>query len=986
LLVAGLVGLRPAPAASQAPAPPEPVVLRADGAGVALDWRAPAFSVRRVTGDDGRPYSAVEAPGWPQTDEPGQPQLPFASALAVVPPTGDVMLHVEILERARRPLPHPVVPARTPVPVGDPPARVEWAWTRDAQAYAGAGPRPADAVTLEEAGWARGRRLVRLTFHPLRFDPAGDALDVTRRVRVELRFGSRPGDGAQDGAGESGWARDDPFTPVLQNAVVNPAYVTRFARPERTASAAASAAPGTDPSAPASPGAAPDGNPRYKLIVSREGVYQLTHDAMAAAGVPVTTTPPTAYRLDHAGEELACAWEGDGDGAFEPGERILFYARPTPTRFADYDVYWLTVGVTGTPMPVRVGDPAGQPAATAWATTAAEHDGGGQRYLSRYPSGRDGDRWYWDRIYWDYTTGTGEPDKQFNITLAAPDSGASPATLHVYLQATTSDSSVDPDHRVEVWLNGSHLGSTEWDGDTYHTATFHPQASLLQAGSNTVRLRLVGTGASSGVEEAWLDALELRYGVASVAGGPIRVEGEAGRNAYALGGFASDDVRIYDVTSLTATQMVTGFPSPSSGRVTFGDADAGTATYYLLAGDQIAAPDEIVPALTLADPPGGADYLIIAHSKFITAVAPLTAHRATNDGLRVFTTDVQAIYDVYSKGVISSTAIRQYIADAYENWESPRLRYVLLVGDGTEDPPGHAQSVTPRPNYIPPYIITDRYGEPAPSDNRFVTVDGHDNVADVFIGRLPVNTVAEATTIVEKILAYELNPPQWPWNERVLFFADAARRPWEKFHQDSDEVYASLPITYTGQRVYFCTSNCNKPHLYDDISAAHDATIHELDAGGLIASYVGHSSVHQWVAERMFHLDDVANLRNDGALPVFLELTCYTSDFSDPQVDSTLDESLLRQAGGGAVATWGPTAEGSTDGHAYLHRGFFEAVFQNHTTELGPAIKAAKLKLPGDHSDLHDTFILFGDPAMDLNLDTVPWAHEVFLPTTLRGH
>jgi hypothetical protein len=178
LLAAGLLGLHPLPAAGDVPAPPQPLVLHADPAGVVLEWRAPDFWLRPVSGDDGRPYSAVETPpGWMQTEEPGRPQLPIASALALVPPTGDVTLRVETLERARRPLPHPVAPARAPLPVGDPPTRLEWVWARDEGAYAATGPQPADAVALEEAGWWRDRHAGRGGGPPGGgIGPAGDGI------------------------------------------------------------------------------------------------------------------------------------------------------------------------------------------------------------------------------------------------------------------------------------------------------------------------------------------------------------------------------------------------------------------------------------------------------------------------------------------------------------------------------------------------------------------------------------------------------------------------------------------------------------------------------------------------------------------------------------------------------------------------------------------------------------------------------------------
>ena len=624
-------------------------MLRANTAGVALEWRAPAFSTRQVVGDDGRAYSALEAPGWAQTGGPGQPQLPFATALVVAPPAGDVTVHVRAIERARRPLHHPVAPAPAPVPVGTPPTRIEWEWARDEDAYTGTGPRPADAVTLEEAGWLRGRRLVRLIFYPLRFDPARGALEVINRVRVELRFeGQSPYTAQGEAAIAYRWGQDDPFIPILQNSVVNPAQVIDFARQ-------------------------------------------------------------------------------DGPASANPG------------------------------------------------------------------------------------------------------------------------------------------GAT----------------------------------------------------------------------------------------------------------------------------------DQIVPHPALAGPPAGADYLIIAHSDFIDAVAPLAAHRASSDGLRVFSTTVQAIYDTYST-LDHAEAIKSYINDAYHNWKPPALRYVLLVGDGVEESSHQSPSAFSNSNYVPPYLIPDPYGTlPAvASDNRYATVDGPDDLADVLIGRLPVNTALEATTVVEKILAYELDPPQWPWNERVLFFAG---NEWDApYHRYSDEVYDEhLPSGFTGRRVYFCRpseSDCNGPYLYTDIDTAGDRTVHQLDVGGLLASYVGHSSWHQWAWDPetyapMFHADDVASLNNGGALPVVLQMTCYTSRFAHP-TDDTLDETLLRRAGGGAVATWGCTAMGLSLGHNILHQSFFDSVFQEEIIELGQATEAAKLDLFQSGNPLYmnllNTFILFGDPAMDLNLDIVPWTHGFYLPVTLR--
>ena len=974
LLVAGLCTLFPVQSfgstlkatlpTGERQTPPDPVVLWTDETGVILEWHAPAFSSQWMTGDDGRSYTTLEAPGWLDSQVPGQPQLPVASVLAVVPPDGEVTLRVQVLEQDRHSLPHPVVPAPEPVVVGAAPdAIIEWVWARNEQTFAAgrggfsraANLYPAEIVTMEQVGWQRGRRLVRLTFFPLRFDPSGPALDVAQHVRVELGFSDKSSQTA------GGWSGDDPFIPLLQRAVINPGQVIRFGRPGR-------------PAAQKAPEALTSG-PRFKLLVSHEGVYELTHDALIAAGVPVTTT---AYRLEHAGQEVAYQWENNGDADFEAGDRILFYARPTLARFSDHDVYWLTAGTAGMQMAARTGDPAGLPEGIAWATTIAEQGGSEQQYLGRYRSEWDDDHWYWDRLYWDYKTGTGERNMDLSITLPALDGGASAATLRLYLQGTTRNNSINPDHRIQVRLNDSATYTAEWDGDVYHSATFSPPANLLQTGSNTINLQLPGNGASFGVEEAWLDAIELRYGISTIPGDSIRAEGESGQNQYTIEGFSSDDVRIYDVTGPAAPQIVTPF-DVNGGSVSFGDADAGTASYYLLTEDQIAAPDKIVPALTLADPPADTDYLIITHSDFVSAVAPLAAHRANS--LTVFTITAQEIYDSYG-GVTDPLAIRDYISRTYWSADPHELDYVLLVGDGVN------QGSTDQ--FIPPYLIQDPLSaaDLIPSDNRFVTLDGGDMLAEVLIGRLPVNTAVEAEIVVTKIISYELTTPEWPWNEQALFFAGEERTDPGQYHKDSDSAYAYLPDTLNGKRAYFCDSNCDAPYDYGD-GAIHNEVMNSLDGGALLASYVGHSSIHEWDQDGIiFHLSNIASLNNGLALPVFLQMTCYTSDFSYPGLD-TLDESLVRHNGGGAIATWGPTTTGLSTGHKILHQAFFY-VLDTGSIRLGAIIQEAKVQAePGlaaaTSLDLLDTFILLGDPAMNLNRTVVPWPKLMFLPIVARS-
>jgi hypothetical protein len=147
-------------------------------------------------------------------------------------------------------------------------------------------------------------------------------------------------------------------------------------------------------------------------------------------------------------------------------------------------------------------------------------------------------------------------------------------------------------------------------------------------------------------------------------------------------------------------------------------------------------------------------------------------------------------------------------------------------------------------------------------------------------------------------------------------------------------------------------------------------------------SYMGHSSWHQWAEEALIHIHDVSTLRNERRWPVVLSMTCFTGLFQHPEY-GTLDESLLRLDGGGAVATWSPSGLGLQMGHELLHSSFYRSVFEDSQVQLGAAILAAKLELHAYSSvfdDLLDTYHLFGDPAMALNLTIRPWPHSLYVP------
>jgi hypothetical protein len=111
-------------------------------------------------------------------------------------------------------------------------------------------------------------------------------------------------------------------------------------------------------------------------------------------------------------------------------------------------------------------------------------------------------------------------------------------------------------------------------------------------------------------------------------------------------------------------------------------------------------------------------------------------------------------------------------------------------------------------------------------------------------------------------------------------------------------------------------------------------------------------------------------------------MTCLTGLYHEPG-GTTLDETLLRAAEGGAVAVWGPMGLGVATGHQQLANGFLASVFQHHAGTSGAGTLSGKLALLASGSsalDLVDAFTLLGDPATHLDLTLVAWPYQGYLP------
>ncbi|MEZ4677246.1 MAG: C25 family cysteine peptidase [Caldilineaceae bacterium] len=171
-----------------------------------------------------------------------------------------------------------------------------------------------------------------------------------------------------------------------------------------------------------------------------------------------------------------------------------------------------------------------------------------------------------------------------------------------------------------------------------------------------------------------------------------------------------------------------------------------------------------------------------------------------------------------------------------------------------------------------------------------------------------------------------------------------------------------------------------------------------LSAGAGVVVYNGHSHQWQWAVtdetagatpDYLLSLYDTDALTNKDSYFIGLSMTCLTGQFQKPASSGTvLDERMLLNPSGGAVAVWGPAGLSVAHGHDYLQRGFFRKLWNSSAGSLriGELVEAGYMELFSDSSAPQDptkTFLLLGDPLTKVQVYPED-IYGIYLPTISR--
>ena len=949
-------------------------LLKSDADGVTFEVRLPAYVVSQKTLADGKRYDSIEVPGWDWVEEAGSPQLPMKSMMLGVPFQADIELQVlemetrELEGRYRiSPVPDSVVEWQLPTSPTETsvlPRYVGKEWVANPAIYSQDAFYPELFARIVDDGFLRHQRVATIALMPFQYHPPSGRVRVAERFIVQVTFSH-----SQLPPKMTAFSEVEPagFEGLLERSLLN--YQSSRHWRGKTIEIEQAGQLTWDP-----PGLG------YKVFVEQDGIYRLTYADLLAAGVPVDTTDPRTFQIFNKGEEIAIFVQGQEDGDFNVDDLILFYGLNPQSKYAKLNVYWLTYGLQqGRRMSRRNGSlVGGDPTPVSF--EASRHFEEGGFYFSSAVGDDDLERWFWNYVF-----APPLPSQTYNFDLPALPGGVYVATLEVALYGGIEDD-IDPDHHTQVYVNGHLVEDAWWDGISWRISQIEFPQSYLLEGANEIRVQCPNdTGV--GYDYVLVDWFNLSYWSAYVADNDQLSFGEdvAGAWEFHVSDFSSPNIQVFDVTepiSVTEVVSVTVESSGLTSTLKFRDVLAEEKRYLALTSARYLSPEDITldSSSDWQSLDHGADYIIITHSDFYMGAVSLANHRA-NQGLRTVVADAEDIFDEFSFGLLSPSAIRDFLAYAYENWISPKPAYVLLIGDGLYDFKDYSGSGME--NYVPPYLAyVDPWLGETSADNRYVSVSGEDILPDMHIGRLPVNTPDEAAAVITKILAYEQSPPPGSWNETVAFVTDNPDDAGNFYAFSDDLIDNYLPSTYMTDTIYL---GLTCPYENPSVKCKQQIIDSINVTGTLLVNYIGHASIINWAQERLFGVSDILALANSGRYPVFLAMNCYDGYYIYPRPDiPCTGESVVRAENKGAVASWSPAGLGVATGHHYLNKGFFQAMFFDGVEELGPATLEGKLWVynSGANHDLIETFHLFGDPALRLNVPK----REIYLPIILKNH
>ena len=679
-------------------------------------------------------------------------------------------------------------------------------------------------------------------------------------------------------------------------------------------------------------------NAEIRIAVHQTGIHKLTRQTLLAAGIPANALVGEDFRMFYRDREMAIHVNRP-DLFTEDEDYLLFFAEGLSTYYTEENAVWLGFGPGGLRWEDRDTSPLPEPieeqSHACMRMIFDEHQVAVQENFVLLMN-----QWGMPREGFD----------GFGLGIA---SGSGAVALFTGASDHVTDGSPQ-----KIWARVRSVpGEHELTLKTLEGVSLQSIVSWTFSGAQRLQLEAVVTnkitaanallhfedtgvdGAASLMEEVGVEVERELY----LFNGALGFGAGGGERNIRLEGIAeTNEMVVLDVTDIwEPVRCINGVASEQGAmdRWMFSHTNLEARCYFSVEGlGRLAVSEfdvEWRSSRFLGDSSRTADYLVITPDIFETDVRRLLDHRDYN-GLEVCVAPVRDVYNEFGYGVEGPEAIKQLIGYAFHHWrEAPQM--VLLVGDGRYNPLETVDDAN-NPNWIPVPMgaAADTW---TAFDSWYVSVNGSDRVADLALGRLPVETVEVLGRLVDRIRGFEAavlgesRGDASSWRRAVTLSADNGVEGFDIF---SEELRTSV-LTQTNLTVstaYLNDSASNKKAVKTIVKAA-------FNNGSFAVSYMGHGGNESWAEQEVMDPATIQSLVTPGnEFPIVTVFTCLNGAFhqhkkpgySTFEETESLAETFLRSEHGGAVAVMAPSGRAIANYSQQGALGFYEALVLNRYT------------------------------------------------------
>ena len=574
------------------------------------------------------------------------------------------------------------------------------------------------------------------------------------------------------------------------------------------------------------------------------------------------------------------------------------------------------------------------------------------------------------------------PGKSRTFTFSAPGALADNSTVFIDLAAQASTVS-----QFTATFNGttSQTVSIDPTGDNY-TMAVAKTISMTGASAESQQVRLTFSNSSASAL-GWLNYIEITTPRAlTMTGDYMPVRTSYNRNTDTPIRFhmtnANANIQIWDVTNRAA---ITRMPAElTEDELTWVGTQADGIHEYVAvntAGTQFVSA-EVVGNVANQDLHrlNDIDYVIICPEGYETQATRLAQAHQNKEGITWAVVTDKQVYNEFSSGTPDATAYRwlmKMLYDRAKNGIGQKPRWLLLMGHGSFDnrklllTSGTALLLTYQSknsvNEVQAYATDDYFG--FLDDNEGET----DELGrmDIGVGRLPVESVAEAETTVDKLIAYLNNEQPGKWKNQIMYLADDGEhgKHTTTAEESAERVRVKNP-DFVVHKIYLDAYPQETNASGESYPLAKNRVQNLLKNGVLFFDYSGHGGYNAITNESILNLKDIETMTNKNQAFWFFA-TCNFAQ-CDAGKRCAAEAAVLNPKGA-AIAVLSATRTVYADQNTKLNRSVCDTLFGHsnafhYDMTLGEAVAIGKNKLGTQTNKL--AYVLLGDPCMRLNFPT----------------